>query len=85
MKQAPFTLCVCALSLAFAAALAGLCFVLLGTPAPLPLPERPAARLLDEGWAAALPGESIRNVLYFEISCINFLLKCFLLFSFHKH
>ena len=50
MKQAPFTLCVCALSLAFAAALAGLCFVLLGTPAPLPLPERPAARLLDEGW-----------------------------------
>ena len=37
MKQAPFTLCVCALSLAFAAALAGLCFVLLGTPAPLPL------------------------------------------------
>lgn len=57
MKQAPFTLCVCALSLAFAAALAGLCFVLLGTPAPLPLPERPAARLLDEGWAAALPGE----------------------------
>ncbi|MBQ8648322.1 MAG: hypothetical protein IJ484_09280, partial [Oscillospiraceae bacterium] len=57
MKQAPFTLCICALSLAFTAALAGLCFVLLGTPAPVPLPDAPAARLLDGDWAAALPEE----------------------------